>query len=673
MQTVNHATGHNTWRKMPADYDYNQELARAAFADMLHDSERNSLYFRGLEAAIKQRRSAGQEVHVLDIGTGTGLLSMMAASLGADTIVACEEFRPMAECAERVIRENGYWEKIKLVRKRSTELTVGPGRDMEQRANILVTEVFDTELIGEGAISTYNHAARELLTEDRLVVPSVARVWAQVVSSAKCRQWSHPVTLDLGEGDHLHTPNSDGGGHASLALHDLQLSELPGELWSPVTAPEIVFSLDLACREGDIPLTERTIRQLASQRTGRCDAVMMWWDCWTDPSQTILLSCAPTWASPHPPASMPWRDHWMQAIYYPRSQTEVREGEKVELVASHDEYSLWFDVVKKSEEVPAGQVKLPSPQPGLHLAMSRTRLGQINSHGRNRTLAAMLRKIISADPASTVLVISEQSILGLLAARLGAVNVIHCCENIRNMKDYILATARHNKIDDRITVQDIDWLATSSLSSVGSVIAEPHFSVSALPWHNLLFWFVVNSLELPARAKVSPCRARMFCLPVHYKDLWKIRAPLGQVEGFKMGHFDKIIESASTISDKNVEPHPLWEYPSTALGPPQLLLELDLTEKVPSETLTFRGSIVVTDHSQSLNGVALWMEWSLDEEHVLSGGPTQTVNVGQLVHWDMDSKQGVHFLKPTKDCSSLKFNIEFLPSDGDFIFKFETD
>ena len=39
---------------------------------------------------------------VLDIGTGTGLLSMMAASLGADTVVACEEFRPMAECAAKV-------------------------------------------------------------------------------------------------------------------------------------------------------------------------------------------------------------------------------------------------------------------------------------------------------------------------------------------------------------------------------------------------------------------------------------------------------------------------------------------------------------------------------------------------------------------------------------------
>lgn len=34
---------------------------------------------------------------------------------------------------------------------------------MEHRANILVTEVFDTELIGEGAIGTFNHAHKVLL------------------------------------------------------------------------------------------------------------------------------------------------------------------------------------------------------------------------------------------------------------------------------------------------------------------------------------------------------------------------------------------------------------------------------------------------------------------------------------------------------------------------------
>ena len=48
------------------------------------------MYYEGLRVAIDELHSRGQPANVLDIGTGTGLLSMMAASCGADTVVACE-------------------------------------------------------------------------------------------------------------------------------------------------------------------------------------------------------------------------------------------------------------------------------------------------------------------------------------------------------------------------------------------------------------------------------------------------------------------------------------------------------------------------------------------------------------------------------------------------------
>lgn len=205
--------------------------------------KQNRLYYDGLRAAIAKKRAKGDEVHVLDIGTGTGLLSMMAATIGADSVTAIEEFRPMANCAEKIIARNGFADKIKLVRKRSTGVRVGSGLDMERRANILVTEVFDTELIGEGAISTYNHAHRELLTEDCLVVPSHSTMFAQAVRSDIASRWNYLQTIKMSGDKSIHMPDNNVSSSVSLALHDLQLSQFKAQWFQPLSDPMPIFQL----------------------------------------------------------------------------------------------------------------------------------------------------------------------------------------------------------------------------------------------------------------------------------------------------------------------------------------------------------------------------------------------------------------------------------------------
>lgn len=48
----------------------------------------------------------------------------------------------MTNVAREVITKNGFKDKIKIISKHSTKVTVGI--DMDQKANILVAEVFDT-------------------------------------------------------------------------------------------------------------------------------------------------------------------------------------------------------------------------------------------------------------------------------------------------------------------------------------------------------------------------------------------------------------------------------------------------------------------------------------------------------------------------------------------------
>lgn len=181
-------------------FDLYQEIARSAFADMLHDHERNEKYFGALKKAIDKMHERNLPANVLDIGTGTGLLSMMAVRCGADSVIACEAFRPMADCAEQIIERNGMADRIKIIKKRSTDIRE---EDLPQRANILVTEVFDTELIGEGAIETFNHAHWHLLENDCIIVPDSATIFVQVVESPLAWAFNQPKLIADLNGDVL--------------------------------------------------------------------------------------------------------------------------------------------------------------------------------------------------------------------------------------------------------------------------------------------------------------------------------------------------------------------------------------------------------------------------------------------------------------------------------------
>lgn len=67
-QKNNSITGNTEWEMQHENYDYHQEIARSAFADMLHDTERNKKYYRALQLAIEKMHNEGKKANVLDIG-----------------------------------------------------------------------------------------------------------------------------------------------------------------------------------------------------------------------------------------------------------------------------------------------------------------------------------------------------------------------------------------------------------------------------------------------------------------------------------------------------------------------------------------------------------------------------------------------------------------------------
>lgn len=155
------------------------EIARRAvprwhFA-MLNDTERN----KALATALEQLIPHGSTV--LDIGSGSGLLAMVAVQAGAARVYTCEENPLLAEIARQIIGDHGLSDVITVFGKRSTELVAG--HDLDGRVDVLVSEIVDCGLIGEGLLPTIRHAREHLLAPGGLMIPARARLYGQLIYS----------------------------------------------------------------------------------------------------------------------------------------------------------------------------------------------------------------------------------------------------------------------------------------------------------------------------------------------------------------------------------------------------------------------------------------------------------------------------------------------------------
>lgn len=218
---------------------------------------------------------------------------MMAVICGADSVTACEAFKPMVTVAKKCIEANGMKDKIKIIEKRSTDVVIGI--DMDQKANVLVTEVFDTELIGEGAISTFTHALDNLLVTDCYVVPDNAIMYVQIVDSQLCHDWNW---LDLSKYN-LKIPE-ECEKLAGDAIFDIQLTQF--NEFKALTDPLEVFKFSFSGKK-PISFNERNILETVSKQDGKVNGIFMWWVLGMDYENEIILSCAPRWAH-HTPDDM---------------------------------------------------------------------------------------------------------------------------------------------------------------------------------------------------------------------------------------------------------------------------------------------------------------------------------------------------------------------------------
>ncbi|MGO4854777.1 50S ribosomal protein L11 methyltransferase [Phaeovulum sp. W22_SRMD_FR3] len=144
---------------------------------MLADKLRNRAYADAIAAKVRPGDV------VLDIGCGAGLTAMLAIRAGAKHVYTCEQQPLIAQAAVRVIEANGLADRITVIPKMSQNLVVGV--DLPEPADVVISEIVDTVLLGEGALATLEHAMQKLAKPDARAIPERGKLKAQLVESDK--------------------------------------------------------------------------------------------------------------------------------------------------------------------------------------------------------------------------------------------------------------------------------------------------------------------------------------------------------------------------------------------------------------------------------------------------------------------------------------------------------
>ena len=155
---------------------------------MIHDAARHDAYGPAIARAVAEK----QPKQVLNIGSGSGMQAMAAARAGAD-VLGCEISEHLTQAAEAMVAANNLSDKVTLVAKDCRKMTVP--EDLEEKADMIVFDLFDCGLIGEGVIHYLEHAREHLATEDALILPAKASIRGMLIQQRRETLGDYDISL----------------------------------------------------------------------------------------------------------------------------------------------------------------------------------------------------------------------------------------------------------------------------------------------------------------------------------------------------------------------------------------------------------------------------------------------------------------------------------------------
>lgn len=267
---------------------------------MLGDNVRNHALVEALKKTVRHGDT------VIDIGSGTGFLAMIARGLGAGHCILIERDPDMAAVSRKLLLENNV---------KSCTVMEGDSRELKglPKADIIISETLGNYAYEENIIEILNDAARFLKPKGHLIPSGLT----QYVAPVTAKRFADELSVWRHVGHDLSFRSAEEISVNNIYVKDVQ--------------PNDLLEGDSAIREWDtIDFTKRneSVRKRHASWTPDGDGYVygfsVWWDCLL--AQGVRISTAP--AAP--------QTHWKQ-IYLPlRTPIHLKTGDMLEVNITSD-------------------------------------------------------------------------------------------------------------------------------------------------------------------------------------------------------------------------------------------------------------------------------------------------------------------------------------------------
>lgn len=268
------------------DYYFDSYAHHAIHEEMLKDEVRTKTY----QAAILQNPHLFKDKVVIDVGCGTGILSMFAVQAGAKHVYAVD-CSSIIEQAKQIIAKNGFETSITLIRGKVEEIELPV-----PQVDIIISEWMGYCLLYESMLDTVLYARDKWLVPNGIIFPDKAVMYVCALEDAQVKNeridfWDNVYGFDM------------------TAIKDVAIREPVVDVVDSraiVTDAVPILKLDiLTCTTDDLAFTSPFA--LEAQRNDYIHGLVVYFECaFTQVHKPIGFTTAP----------FAKYTHWKQTVFY---------------------------------------------------------------------------------------------------------------------------------------------------------------------------------------------------------------------------------------------------------------------------------------------------------------------------------------------------------------------